>query len=81
MVTEVRFAGVRQGEGAKTNFILRRLQRLPIAFNIRIRAPFRGLLDATASFYDPKRLIERNLPELIEKQNKSFQPSASETVP
>ena len=81
MVTEVRFAGVSQGEGAKSNFIIRRLQRLPFIFNIRIRAPFRGLLDATASFYDPKRLIERNLPELIRKQNQAIQPPASETVP
>lgn len=81
MVTEVRFAGVTQGEGARTNFILRRLQRLPVIFNIRIRAPFRGLLDATASFYDPRRLIERNLPELIEQQNKTVQPPAIEKVP
>lgn len=80
MVTEVRFAGVGQGAGAKTNFILRRLQRLPLVFNIRIKAPFRGLLDSTASFYDPKRLIERNLPELIERQ-KPIQPPVSETMP
>jgi hypothetical protein len=87
MVTEVRFAGVTQGVGAKSNFLIRRLQRLPLLFNVRIRAPFRGLLDATASFYDPKRLIERNLPELIERQNQNqngpriIQPPASETVP
>ncbi len=81
MVTEVRFAGVGQGVGAKSNFILRRLQRLPLVFNIRIKAPFRGLLDTTASFYDPRRLIERNLPELIERQNRPIQPPASETVP
>jgi translocation and assembly module TamB len=85
MVTEVRFAGVTQGEGARSNFLIRRLQRLPLVFNVRIRAPFRGLLDATASLYDPKRLIERNLPELIERQNRgrdpAIQPPASETVP
>ena len=85
MLTEVRFAGVTQGEGAKSNFLIRRLQRLPLVFNVRIRAPFRGLLDATASFYDPKRLIQRNLPELIERQNQgrnpAIQPPASETVP
>ena len=80
MVTEVRFAGISQGKGAKSNFLIRRLQRLPVVFNIRIKAPFRGLLDSTASFYDPKRLIERNLPGLIERQ-KAIQPPASETVP
>ena len=88
MVTEVRFAGISQGEGAKrggiVGLLVGRLQRLPFVFNIRIRAPFRGLLDATASFYDPRRLIERNLPQLIERQNRAaqpVQPPASETVP
>jgi hypothetical protein len=80
MVTEVRFAGVSQGEGAKTNFLVRRLQRLPFVFNIRIRAPFRGLLDSAQSFYDPKRLIQRNLPALMERRP-PVQPPASETRP
>ena len=85
MVTEVRFAGVSQGEGAKSNFLVRRLQKLPFVFNIRIKAPFRGLIDSAASFYDPKRLIDRNLPALLEEQNKRadppIQPPASEIMP
>lgn len=86
MITEVRFAGVSQGEGAKSNFLIRRLQRLPFVFNIRIKAPFRGLIDTAASFYDPKRLVERNLPALLEEQNKradppAIQPPASENKP
>jgi len=36
MVTDVRFAGISQGKGAKSNFIIRRLQRLPFIFNVRI---------------------------------------------
>lgn len=75
MVTAVRFTGVQQGQGAKSNFIIRRLQRLPFTFNIRIRAPFRGLLDSVSSFYDPRRLIERNLPALIEAQNREARTS------
>ncbi len=70
MVTAVRFAGISQGAGTTTNFIIRRLQKLPFVFNIRIKAPFRGLLDSARSFYDPRRLIERNLPRLIEEQEK-----------
>lgn len=92
MVTDVRFAGISQGKGAKSNFIIRRLQSLPFVFNVRIKAPFRGLLDSAQSFYDPRRLIQRNLPALLEEQNKRaappasttpapIQPSASETVP
>ena len=88
MVTDVRFAGVSQGAGAKSNFLIRRLQRLPFVFNIRIKAPFRGLLDSAQSFYDPKRLIQRNLPQLLQRQDRAggakpvpVQPSDSGTVP
>ncbi|HXH16792.1 MAG TPA: YdbH domain-containing protein [Sphingomonas sp.] len=88
MVTDVRFAGISQGEGAKANFIVRRLQKLPFIFNIRIKAPFRGLLDSAQSFYDPKRLIQRNLPALIQQQSAPpppkpplIQPPASRIVP
>jgi translocation and assembly module TamB len=85
MITDVRFAGVSQGEGAKSNFLIKRLQRLPLVFNIRIAAPFRGLIDSVQSFYDPSRLVGRNLPALLDAQtraaNKRVQPPASETVP
>ena len=88
MVTDVRFAGISQGEGAKANFIVRRLQKLPFVFNIRIKAPFRGLLDSAQSFYDPKRLIQRNLPALLQQQAAppppkppTIQPPASRIVP
>ncbi|MEG3164911.1 YdbH domain-containing protein [Sphingomonas sp. PB2P19] len=83
MVTDVRFEGVSQGAGAKSNFVIRRLQKLPFVFNIRIKAPFRGLLDSAQSFYDPKRLIARNLPALLERQTPTppVQPQASEIVP
>ncbi|MGK6323512.1 YdbH domain-containing protein [Sphingomonas sp. DT-51] len=83
MVTGVRFAGIRQGQGAKSNFLLRRLTRLPIQFNITVRAPFRGLIDSAASFYDPQRLVKRNLQALIEEQNRrggAVQPPASAPV-
>lgn len=89
MITDVHFAGVSQGQGAKSNFLIRRLQRLPFVFNIRIRAPFRGLLDSAQSFYDPKRLVQRNLQSLLDVQNRRvqttppapIQPPASRTVP
>ncbi|WP_414899893.1 YdbH domain-containing protein [Sphingomonas flavalba] len=70
VITEVRFAGIRQGEGTKRNFLLDRLQTLPLVFNVRIAAPFRQLIDSAQSFYDPARLIERNLPALLEEQDK-----------
>ncbi len=81
MITDVRFAGVQQGEGAKSNFLIRRLQRLPLVFNVRIKAPFRGLIDSAQSFYEPRRLIQRNLPQLLDEQNRRVQPPASAPVP
>ncbi|MGK6317876.1 hypothetical protein, partial [Neorhizobium sp. DT-125] len=62
--------GLSQGEGAKSNFLLRRLARLPFVFNVRINAPFQQLLDSVQSWYDPSRLIERNLDALIEEEQR-----------
>lgn len=82
MITEVRFAGVGQGKGAKRNFILDRLQKLPLVFNVRIKAPFRGLIDSAQSFYDPKRLIQRNLPALLlEQEKRAKQPAPPAPLP
>jgi translocation and assembly module TamB len=91
MITEAHFAGLAQGQGAKSNFLIRRLQRLPFVFNVKIKAPFRGLFDSARSFYDPRLLVERNLPALIEQRDKRarpplvqpplVQPKESETMP
>jgi translocation and assembly module TamB len=81
VITEVHFAGVSQGTGAKRNFVFDRLQKLPFVFNVRIKAPFRQLIDSAQSFYEPRRLIERNLPTLIEEQNKRAKPPTPPTTP
>lgn len=53
IVTRVRFDGVRQGEGADTNFITRQLASLPIQFRINIRAQFYKLMTSIKAMYDP----------------------------
>lgn len=53
IVTNMRFEGVRQGPGAKRNFITRQLGNLPIRFNVNIRAPFYQLVTSFKSLYDP----------------------------
>jgi hypothetical protein len=73
MVTQIRFAGVSQGEGTSSNFIVKRIAKLPFQFNITIRAPFRQLIDSVQSYYDPRRLIERNLPALLEERRRREQ--------
>lgn len=80
MITEVRFAGLSQGTGAKSNFLVRRLQKLPFVFNVRIKAPFRQLFDLS----DPGGYAKRVLSEGAVAPNTDatpVQPRASEPVP
>ena len=53
IVTNVRFDGVKQGEGAKRNVVTRALANLPIQFNINVRAPFYQLITSFKSLRDP----------------------------
>jgi hypothetical protein len=53
IVTKVRFDGIRQGEQAKRNIITKQLAKLPIRFNVNIRAPFYKLITALHAMYDP----------------------------
>jgi hypothetical protein len=53
IVTRVRFDEVSQGEGTASNFITRRLARLPLRFRINIRAQFYQLINSMKSLYDP----------------------------
>ncbi len=53
LVTRVRFDGVKQGAGAKRNFITKRFENLPIRFNVNIKAPFYQLITSIKSMYDP----------------------------
>lgn len=53
IVTNVRFDGVKQGEGAKRNIVTRALANLPIQFRINVRAPFYQLITSFKSLRDP----------------------------
>lgn len=53
LVTRVRFDGVKQGEGTKQNFLTRQVAKLPVRFNVNVRAPFYKLLTTFKSMYDP----------------------------
>lgn len=53
IVTKVRFDGVRQGAGAKSNFVTKRIAKLPLQFRVNIRAPFYQLITSLKSMYDP----------------------------
>ena len=53
IITEVRFEGVSQGEGASENFVTRQIAGLPLEFRVNIRAAFVQLLTNLRSLYDP----------------------------
>jgi translocation and assembly module TamB len=89
MVTDIRFGGIGQGEGATQNFITRQVAKLPFVFNIKIQAPFRQLITSAKGLYDPTVYIEQNLGALIQAQQDAdaaannpptVQPPASEPV-
>ena len=71
MVTDIRFGGVGQGEGATRNFLTKEISKIPLVFNVKITAPFRQLLTSAKGFYDPSLLIEQNLPALMRAQQEA----------
>ena len=53
LITKIQFEGVSQGQGANQNFVTRQIAKLPIEFNVNIKAPFYKLLTSLRSLYDP----------------------------
>ncbi len=81
MVTDIRFGGVGQGEGATRNFLTNAVAKIPLVFNVKITAPFRQLLTSAKGFYDPSLLIEQNLPALIRAQEEAAAAAKAPSVP
>lgn len=76
IVTQMRIDGVRQGEGAKRNFITRQLAGLPIRFNINIRAPFNRLVSSFRSLYDTEYLKDPRELGIVGSDGKPLAPAA-----
>jgi hypothetical protein len=82
IVTRVRFDGVKQGTGAKRNFITQRFANLPIRFNINIKAPFYKLITTVKTMYDPAYIRDpRELGLLDARGNVIKRESAGEMEP
>jgi hypothetical protein len=84
VVTQVAFNGVNQAPvGADHMGLGRQFTGLPFIFNIRIEAPFRGLLNTAQSFVDPSLLIRSHLGngyQPVIENRLAVQPAASETM-
>ncbi|MFM5948217.1 MAG: YdbH domain-containing protein [Novosphingobium sp.] len=77
IVTNMRIEGVRQGQGAKKNFFTRQLGRLPIRFNVNIKAPFYQLVTSFKSLYDPAYVRDPRSLGLIDEQGRPIERPAS----
>ena len=60
IVSLVRFDGVNQSPVAPTG-LAKSFTNLPFKFNIRVRAPFRGLVNTARSYQDPGLLLSRTV--------------------
>ncbi len=77
IVTRVRFDGVRQGEGTRKNLITRQLARLPVRFNVNVRAPFYNLITNIRAMYDPAFIRDPRSLGLIDGDGNAIPPSGS----
>ena len=76
VITQVAFNGVNQAPVESEQMGLgRQFTGLPFIFNIRIEAPFRGLLNTAKSFVDPTVLIRSHVANGL-----AVQPADSDTM-
>lgn len=88
VVTRVSFDGIKQGQGTKRNFITNQIAKLPLRFNVNIRAPFFKLVNSVRSLYDPDYVPDPRLLGIVGADGKPLtapqppiQPPASEKAP
>ena len=82
IVTRVRFDGVKQGVGAKRNFLTQRFARLPLQFNVNLRAPFYALIGSFKSLYDPAYIRDPRTIGLIDAKGRPVvRPAITQQTP
>jgi len=81
IVTRVRIDGVTQGAGAKQNYFTRQIGKLPIRFNINVRAPFQRLLRSFRSLYDPAYVTDPRELGLVDQDGRPIAPAPSDVQP
>lgn len=81
IITRVRFDGVTQGNGARRNFFTRQIGKLPLQFNVNIRAAFYQLMTNFKSFYDPAYVKDPRELGLIGADGKPIHPPPAVNAP
>jgi len=77
IVTRVRFDEVKQGTGAKQNFITKRIAKLPIQFNVNVRAPFYQLITSFKAFHDPQAVKDPRTIGLLDAKGRPIAPTVA----
>jgi hypothetical protein len=70
VVTRVSFSGIRQGKGAERNLITRQLARVPMRFDVNVRAQFYQLISSLRSLYDPTMVRDPRELGLVDAQGR-----------
>lgn len=82
IVTRVRFDGVKQGTGTKRNFLTKRIAKLPLQFNVNVRAPFYQIITSFKSIYDPAYVQDPRTIGLLDANGRPVtQPAISLPLP
>lgn len=81
IVTDISFTGLQQGSLAKRNYITKQLARIPIQFNVSVKAEFLKLIGSIRGLYDPSYAADRDLQYLIEQQQGVVIKPPEETSP
>ena len=74
IITRISFDGLSQGAGTSRNYLTRQVEKLPIRFNVNLRAPFVGLMTTFRSMYDPSYVMDPRLLGLIGPDGKPLRP-------
>ena len=72
VITSLSFGGIRQGAGAKQNFVTRRVAKLPLQFNINVRASFYKLINTLKGTYDPAFIKDPRTLGLVDQQGRQI---------
>ena len=81
IVTRVSFEGLSQGTGARRNFVTRQIAKLPLRFNVNLRAPFFSLVSNMRSLYDASFIQDPRTLGKIDAQGKPIGPQLPPVKP
>ncbi|TQL17123.1 dicarboxylate transport [Zymomonas mobilis] len=60
-ISSIQFGGVREVETkAPRSYLAREMEKLPFHFNVQVKAPFRGLLNAMRSYNNPRSVLNQS---------------------